>query len=98
VVFSPDGLAAVEALRARDFDLILMDMEMPGLDGPAALVEIRRLPGGRSETPVVALNAQGPEGREVALAASFDDYVAKPIDPAALFAAIEAAVAGREPR
>ncbi len=98
VVFSPDGLAAVEALRERAFDLVLMDMEMPGLDGPAALAEIRRLPGDRSETPVVALSAQGPEGREDALSARFHDYVAKPIDPAALFAAIEAAVAGRELR
>jgi CheY-like chemotaxis protein len=98
VVFSPDGLAAVEALRERAFDLVLMDMEMPGLDGPAALAEIRRLPGDRSQTPVVALSAQGPEGREDALGASFHDYVAKPIDPAALFAAIEAAMAGREPR
>jgi CheY-like chemotaxis protein len=97
VVFSPDGRSAVEALRERDFDLVLMDMEMPGLDGPAALGEIRRLPGDRSDTPVVALSAQGPEGRKDALCARFDDYVAKPIDPAALFAAIEAAVAGRRP-
>ena len=91
VVFSPDGLAAVEALRDTAFDLVLMDLEMPGLDGRAALAEIRRMPGERGRTPIVALSAQGPDGREDALEARFDDYVAKPIDPAALFAAIEGA-------
>ena len=56
---------------------------------------IRALPGAAGITPVVALSARGEEARANIMAHGFDGYVAKPIDPAALFAAIEAAVAAR---
>lgn len=89
VSFSADGRAAVDALQRHDYDLVLMDIEMPHLDGPSALAAIRALPGARAGTPVVALSARGAEARDEALGQGFDAYVAKPIDPAALFAAIE---------
>jgi CheY-like chemotaxis protein len=89
-VFSGDGRAAVESLGREPYDLILMDIEMPDLDGPSALAAIRALAGPASRTPVVALSARGEEARHEALSRGFDDYVAKPIDPEALFRAIEA--------
>ena len=68
-----------------------MDIEMPRLDGMATLTAIRALPGPTGRIPAIALSAQGRESREAILAHGFDDYVMKPIDPAALFAAIETA-------
>lgn len=92
-VFSPDGQAAVDSLRRDRYDLVLMDIEMPGLDGPSALAKIRALPGPAAATPVIALSARGEEARRDAMARGFGDYVVKPIDPQALFLAIEAATA-----
>jgi CheY-like chemotaxis protein len=94
VAFAADGRAAVSALERSAFDLVLMDIEMPGLDGIAALGAIRRMPGAAGSTPVVALSARGEDGRAEILAGGFDGYVTKPIDPAALFTTIEAATAG----
>jgi CheY-like chemotaxis protein len=68
-----------------------MDIEMPGLDGMAALTAVRALPGVARKTPVIAVSAQGRDSREDLLAHGFDGYVIKPIDPAALFEAIEIA-------
>jgi CheY-like chemotaxis protein/anti-sigma regulatory factor (Ser/Thr protein kinase) len=95
VAFSTDGETAVAALGRSRFDLVLMDIEMPGLDGPSALTAIRSLPGAAGTTPVVALSARGEDARSDLLAHGFDGYVAKPIDPAALYRAIEAATLGR---
>jgi two-component system, sensor histidine kinase len=95
VAFSTDGETAVAALGRSRFDLVLMDIEMPGLDGPSALTAIRALPGSAGTTPVVALTARGEEARGDLMAHGFDGYVAKPIDPAALSRAIEDATLGR---
>ncbi len=84
-----NGREAVEAVRTREFDVVLMDVHMPGLDGLAATREIRRLEGERARIPIIALSASVLEGEtEQCRAAGMDAHLAKPIDPAALAAAL----------
>ncbi|MCM2303998.1 MAG: ATP-binding protein [Elusimicrobia bacterium] len=76
---APDGEAALEALSRDDFGLILMDCQMPGVDGYEATRRVREAEGGRRRVPVVALTAHaGDAGRARCLAAGMDDYLAKP--------------------
>jgi signal transduction histidine kinase/ActR/RegA family two-component response regulator len=91
-----NGKAAIEAWAAGDWDLILMDMQMPVVDGVAAAREIRRQEAatGRARTPIVALTANA-MNHQVAryLAAGMDGHVAKPINAAELYAALDGALA-----
>jgi len=91
----PDGKQAVEAWRVGGYDLILMDIQMPVMDGIDAAREIRRREAaeGRRRTPIVALTANALT-HQVAeyLAAGMDDHVAKPIEIAKLYDAISAAL------
>jgi signal transduction histidine kinase/DNA-binding response OmpR family regulator len=88
-----DGRAAVEAVRVGAYDVVLMDVHMPELDGLAAAREIRRLPPGRCEIPIIALSASAlPEETQACLAAGMDAYLAKPIDPVALGQALASRV------
>ena len=74
-----DGQAAVDTLRERAFDVILMDCQMPKLDGFQATAAIRKLPV-RSSTPIIALTGQAlRKDREKCLNAGMDGYLAKPI-------------------
>ncbi len=76
-----DGAAAVEAVRREDYDLVLMDMQMPVMDGAEATTAIRALEGDRARVPVVALTADAvPEHRATYLAAGVDEVLLKPID------------------
>jgi CheY-like chemotaxis protein len=76
-----DGRAAVESWRTGRFDLILMDCQMPELDGYGAAREIRRLEAGARRIPIIALTADAMAGTDTAcLAAGMDDYLSKPID------------------
>ncbi len=90
-----NGRLAVDAVRRATFDLVLMDCQMPELDGYDATREIRRLEQDRSRTggrrlPIVALTANAMQGdRERCLEAGMDDHVSKPIDPAQLFGVID---------
>jgi CheY-like chemotaxis protein len=78
-----DGQQAVEAVRARAFDLVLMDLHMPVLDGLAATRAIRA--GERGHLPIVALTADAlPEDRARCLAEGMDDYLSKPLRRAEL--------------
>lgn len=95
-----DGAQAVAAWRDGEWDLVLMDIHMPVMDGMAAVREIRTLEraGGRRRTPIIALTAnamvhQVAELRE----AGMDDHVSKPINVTRLFEAMAAAVEDGEP-
>jgi signal transduction histidine kinase/AmiR/NasT family two-component response regulator len=96
LVIVGDGREAVEAWRTQDFDLILMDIQMPGIGGVAASLAIRveESLAGRGQIPIVALSANAMSHQvEEYMAAGMTGYVAKPIDIAALHGAIRAAVA-----
>lgn len=85
-----DGVAAVEACRRQQYDLILMDVHMPAMDGVEATRRIRMLQAGGKLTPVVALTANALSGdRERYLAAGMDDYLEKPLTEEALRKTIE---------
>ncbi len=75
-----DGFQAIAALGEQSYDLIFMDLQMPGLDGIAATAMIRQLPDGRAGLPIIAMTANAMSGaREACLAAGMNDYIAKPI-------------------
>ena len=77
-----DGVEAVEAARGSRFDLILMDIKMPRMDGIEATRAIRRLPGALGKVPIVALTANGDaEATKIYLANGMDAVVEKPIKP-----------------
>ena len=90
-----DGREAVEAWKLGGYDLILMDIQMPVMDGIAAAREIRKLEAkeSRRRTPIVALTANALTHQiEEYLAAGMDGHVAKPIEIAKLYEAISAAL------
>jgi|GEM_PF-2049564 len=87
-----DGLQAVEAWRRGGWDLILMDVMMPRLDGRGAtrLIRQEEMERGLPRVPIVAVTAQALTGdREACLAAGMDDYLVKPFQPRELFAILE---------
>jgi len=103
-VVASNGKEAIEKLRGERFDLVLMDVQMPQMDGLSATREIRNLKletrnsKGRissiqhpvSSIPIIAMTARAMKGdREACLAAGMDDYVSKPIKAEELFAVIE---------
>ena len=80
-----NGFAAVQKTAAGSYDLILMDVQMPELDGLEATGQIRALAGPQSATPIIGMTAYAfAEDREACLAAGMNDYISKPIDRAEL--------------
>ncbi|MBI3496999.1 MAG: response regulator [Proteobacteria bacterium] len=85
-----NGRDAVEAVRFMHYDLVLMDVQMPGMDGFQASKAIRDLGGHKAEVPIIAMTANVLQGIvERCFAAGMTDYLAKPVAPSALFEAIE---------
>ncbi|MCF8254153.1 MAG: response regulator [Bacteroidia bacterium] len=79
VVIANHGMEAISLLRDNDFDLILMDIQMPILDGIETTIKIRKMEGIKSKIPIIALTADAyPEIREQSLKAGMDDYISKP--------------------
>lgn len=77
------GKAALELLRENDYHLIFMDIQMPEMDGLATAREIRKLPGKKAQTPIVALTANALHGdKEKYLAGGMDDFISKPLKSA----------------
>ena len=88
VEVADDGAQAVAKALAAPFDLILMDMQMPVLDGVSAAHQIREKKP-ESATPIIALTANAfSEDRQKCLAAGMNDFVSKPVDPEMLFGVI----------
>ncbi len=76
-----DGLEAVEQCRKNHYDMVLMDIQMPKLDGRAATRQIRALPNGRT-VPIMAMTADAfDEDRQLCMEAGMDDFMTKPLDP-----------------
>jgi signal transduction histidine kinase/ActR/RegA family two-component response regulator len=87
-----DGQAALDALKVETFDAVLMDINMPVMDGMTALAAIRAGQGGDPAIPVIALTASAMSGdRERFLAMGFDDHLGKPVRPIDLLSSICAA-------
>jgi TMAO reductase system sensor TorS len=84
-----NGRAAVEAVKAHHYDVVLMDVHMPEMDGIEATREIRRLPGESGRVPIIALSASAMKDEtELCLEAGMIGHLPKPIDPVALAATL----------
>jgi TMAO reductase system sensor TorS len=84
-----NGRAAVEAVREHHYDVVLMDVNMPEMNGIEATREIRQLPGERGRVPVIALSASAMQDEtEQCMAAGMLGHLSKPIDPVALAATL----------
>jgi two-component system, sensor histidine kinase len=92
--FAHDGQAALRAVQQQDFDLVLMDLHMPGLDGIAATQAIRALPGSKALLPIIALTADAfAETRTRCLEAGMNGFLTKPVALDALAHALARGVA-----
>ena len=88
--FVGSGEEAVEAVK-RGYDVVLMDVTLPGIDGLEATRRIRALAGAASRTPIVGISGRSGNGDEdAARAAGMDSYLRKPVSPSALSEAIAA--------
>ena len=89
VVTADNGYEALEAVESGSFDLVLMDVRMPRMDGLEATAQLRRREAGDAHLPIVGLTANVMKGdREQCLASGMDDYIAKPIRKEQLLTAV----------
>ena len=98
VEVAADGKAAVEMASSGGCDAVLMDCQMPVMDGYEATAEIRRREGDGTHIPIIAMTAHSMEGdRQRCLEAGMDDYLAKPLQPVELDRALARWVGGVDP-
>jgi signal transduction histidine kinase/ActR/RegA family two-component response regulator len=91
-----NGEEAVAAVESKTYDLVLMDMHMPKMDGVSATMTIRKLAGPERLVPIIALTGNALVGqRESCLAAGMNDYLSKPFEAADFYAVIDRCVAAR---
>jgi signal transduction histidine kinase/DNA-binding NarL/FixJ family response regulator len=85
-----NGVDAVKMVQSASYDIVLMDVHMPVMDGVAAATEIRQLAGPVSNIPIIALTANAMVGdREKYIASGMDDYASKPFDPDTLLSTMQ---------
>ncbi len=97
VDIAANGQEALDQIAANEYDLVLMDIQMPVMDGIAATTAIREMPEPACNTPIVALTANVmPEQRLSYFEAGMDEFVGKPVDPEKLARAIANAIAKRK--
>ena len=85
-----NGRLALEAVQRRHYDLVLMDVQMPEMDGFEATAAIRNLAGVKREIPIIAMTANAMAGdRERCIAAGMDDYISKPVSMLELRSALD---------
>jgi signal transduction histidine kinase/CheY-like chemotaxis protein len=90
-----NGLEAVAAAEVGAYDLILMDVQMPQLDGLEATRRIRAMGGPGAQTPIIAMTANAMrQDRDACLAAGMDDFVSKPIDAAQFLSVLDRVLSG----
>lgn len=91
VILAEDGNAAIDAYQKQKFDIIIMDCQMPVLDGYKTSGAIRQLESQiGTYTPIIALTANALAGvRETCLKAGMDDYLTKPVDAKAFYAIVD---------
>jgi signal transduction histidine kinase/CheY-like chemotaxis protein/HPt (histidine-containing phosphotransfer) domain-containing protein len=93
-----NGLQAVEILETGGYDLVLMDVQMPVMDGFEATRRIRKLSSGNPSVPIIAVTAHAMRGdQEKCLEAGMNDYLAKPIEPQALIRILEKWLSPEQP-
>jgi len=95
IVTAGDGEEAIRQVNLQPFDLILMDLQMPALDGTTATRRIRAMSLPQGQPPIVALSADAlPAHRDQALQAGMDDYLIKPVDEVHLWRVIDRLLGG----
>ncbi len=99
VVLAKDGIEAVALFGQRTWDLILMDVQMPQMDGVEATRAIRKAEAGGHRTPIIAMTASAmKEDRELCLAAGMDAFLSKPFEIARLTEMVNQMTGGRSPQ